>query len=166
MSKIPQLDPTASPVTIKQRLLRYCSFLGSTPVGDTDPIADTQLSRHILSKLERVGRIKPASGLTALAGTNQTITAAMIFAGGVVGTPTGAATYTTDTAAAIITALNLGVNEQFAFDISNTSAGANTITLAGGTGVTLDGAPTLAQNTAATFALYMTAAGALCLRKL
>jgi hypothetical protein len=69
-----------------------------------------------------------------------------------VGTPTAAATYTTPTATRMCAAFpSVAIappasNFAVQWDIKNTSAGANTITLAGGTGVTVSGTGTVAQN--------------------
>lgn len=91
----------------------------------------------------------PVTGgvVTALAGTNQTLTAAQLLGGRVNGTPTGAATYTTDTAANLDAAIAGAANgDGFRTVVTNTSGGANTITLAGGTSVTLRGNLAVAQN--------------------
>ena len=82
---------------------------------------------------------------TATLGTAQSF-------GLLVGTPTGAATYTTPTATRMCAAFpSVAVTpptSKFAvgWDIKNTSAGANTITLTGGTGVTVSGTGTVVQN--------------------
>ncbi len=67
------------------------------------------------------------------------------------GTPVAAATYTTDTATNICSMFPFvgaqSVNNwNYDFYVKNTSAGANTITFAGGAGVTLVGTGTAAQN--------------------
>lgn len=90
-----------------------------------------------------------------------TLTAAQLLGGQIVGTPTGAANYTTPTAALIIAALasyiDPFINATFEFTIENTSAGANTITLVAGTGVTLSGGTvTVAQNAARRFKVVVT----------
>ena len=69
-----------------------------------------------------------------------------------VGTPTGAANYTTPTATALCNAFpSVAIvpptsNFSVGWDIKNTSGGANTITVLGGTGVTVSGTATVAQN--------------------
>ena len=78
-----------------------------------------------------------------------------------VGTPTAGATYTTPTATALCAQfpfLGNGANNRWSYDwfVKNTSAGANTITLAGGTGVTLVGTGTAAQNTIRHFKIVFT----------
>lgn len=97
---------------------------------------------------------------TAEVGT-VTLTVAALLGGLIQGTPTGAATYTSPTATAIINALaevsNPYIGQSFEFTILNTSAGANTITFAGGTGVTLVGGTlTIAQNAARKFIAVVT----------
>lgn len=69
------------------------------------------------------------------------------------GVPTAAATYTTATAAAILTALgsDATVGTTFQAVVINASAGANTITFAGGSGVTVSGVATVAQNASKVF---------------
>lgn len=82
---------------------------------------------------------------TATLGTAQSF-------GLLVGTPTGAATYTTPTATRMCQAFPAIAitpptsNFDLGWDIKNTSGGANTITVAGGTGVTVSGTATVAQN--------------------
>lgn len=85
-----------------------------------------------------------------------TLTTTQMAPGILVGTPTGAATYTTPTATNLCSAFyNVGIvapgtNSNYGYDlwIRNTSGGANTITIAGGTGVTLatGNTNTIAQN--------------------
>ena len=69
------------------------------------------------------------------------------------GVPTAAATYTTATAAAILAALgsDATVGTTFQAVVINASAGANTITFAGGSGVTVSGVATVAQNASKVF---------------
>lgn len=90
-----------------------------------------------------------------------TVTANQLVQGLLKGTPTGAATYTTDTAANLCAAFpQVGStgNQPAAYDlyIKNTSAGANTITMAGGAGVTLVGTGTTAQNFVRHFKVALT----------
>lgn len=69
------------------------------------------------------------------------------------GVPTAAATYTTASASAILTALggDTVVGTTFQIVVINASAGANTITLGGGSGVTVSGVATVAQNASKVF---------------
>ena len=69
------------------------------------------------------------------------------------GVPTAAATYTTATAESIVTAIggDCAVGTTFMLVVLNASAGANTITVAGGTGVTVSGVATVAQNASKVF---------------
>jgi hypothetical protein len=68
------------------------------------------------------------------------------------GVPTGAATYTTATAAEIYAAYgNARIGDTFVLIVLNASAGANTITVAAGAGGTDSGVMTVAQNAAKIF---------------
>jgi hypothetical protein len=69
------------------------------------------------------------------------------------GVPTAAATYTTATAAQIVAAIggDCAVGTTFMVVVLNASAGANTITVAGGTDVTVSGVATVAQNASKIF---------------
>lgn len=101
--------------------------------------------------------------ITNFAGTNQTLTAAQILGGFIIGVPTGAANYTTDTAANIINAIEGAVvGSSIQFTVRNKSGGANTITLVAGTGVTLNSGDTVtvAQNNQKTFLVVVTGLGA------
>lgn len=99
--------------------------------------------------------------LLALAGTNQTLTAAQLLGGLVNGTPTGAAAYTTDTAANIDAAIpGVQTGDSFEVVIVNTSGGANTITVTAGAGVTVRGNAAIAQNKAAKVVFVRTGAAA------
>lgn len=67
------------------------------------------------------------------------------------GTPVAGATYTTPTATVLCSMFPFvgssnNINWSYDWIVKNTSAGANTITLAGGSGVTLVGTGTAAQN--------------------
>jgi len=77
------------------------------------------------------------------------------------GTPTAGATYTTPSATALCALFPfVGASNanSFTWDwyVKNTSAGANTITAAGGTGVTLRGTGTAAQNNLRHFKIELT----------
>jgi hypothetical protein len=77
------------------------------------------------------------------------------------GTPTAAATYTSPTAAQLCTYMRPIVpatltNYSWVWIVKNTSAGANTITVAGGSGMTLSGTGTAAQNTVRLFRVILT----------
>ena len=69
------------------------------------------------------------------------------------GVPAAAATYTTATAAAIVAAIggDCAVGTTFMVVVLNASAGAYTITIAGGTDVTVSGVATVAQNASKVF---------------
>jgi hypothetical protein len=90
-----------------------------------------------------------------------TLTDVQSFASIIRGVPTGPATYTTATAVAIQAAMgNPRIGDTFQIVVLNASAGANTITLAGGAGVTDTGVMTVAQNASKTFVGRFTAVGA------
>ena len=99
--------------------------------------------------------------LPTTAADTATITPAQVLGGLITGTPTAAATYTLPTAALLDAALrSFGTTfrgQSFEFTIKNTSAGANTITVAGGTGGTDVGTMTIAQNSAKRFKVVLTA---------
>ena len=82
-----------------------------------------------------------------------TLSAANSFNAIVRGVPTAAATYTTATAADIVSAIggDCEVGTAFMLVVINASAGANTITVQGGSGVTVSGVPTVAQNASKVF---------------
>lgn len=66
-------------------------------------------------------------------------------------------TDTTATAAQIVAALpGVQVGSSFVLTVKNISAGANTITVAGGTGVTISGTATIAQNNTRQFLVLVT----------
>ena len=78
------------------------------------------------------------------------------------GVPTAAATYTSATAAAIVAAIggDCAIGTTFMVVVINASAGANTITIAGGTGVTVSGVATIVQNASKEFLGRVTAVAA------
>jgi ABC-type Fe3+ transport system substrate-binding protein len=78
------------------------------------------------------------------------------------GVPAAAATYTTATAAAIVAAIggDCAIGTTFMVVVINASAGANTITIAGGTGVTVSGVATVVQNASKEFLGRVTAVAA------
>ena len=75
------------------------------------------------------------------------------------GVPTAAATYTTATAADIVVAIggDCAIGTTFMVVVLNASAGAYTITVAGGTDVTVSGVATVAQNASKVFLGRVTA---------
>jgi hypothetical protein len=103
--------------------------------------------------------------VTLLAGTNQTLTEAMLLGGEIIGTPTAAGNYTLPTAALLLAAIGAFVEQPwigitFYFNILNTSAGAFTITLVAGTGVTLNpAAQTVVQNASSRYKVVFTSVG-------
>lgn len=108
------------------------------------------------------GQINQSTTVTTVAAGAQTITAAQILGGLYIGVPTGAANYTTDTAANIVKAIEgAKVGTSINFVLRNKSAGANTITLVAGTGVTINSGDTatVAQSNQKQFRLVVTAIG-------
>ena len=87
-----------------------------------------------------------------------TLTAAQSYNSIVRGIPTSTATYTTDTAANIISAIggDCAVGTSFRVVVLNAAASAITITFAGGTGVTVSGVATVTQNSSKEFIGYVT----------
>jgi len=98
------------------------------------------------------GLLPGQMGLAAPTAT-ATLTAANSYNTIIRGVPTAAATYTTATAAAIVAAIggDCAVGTTFMLVVLNASAGANTITIAGGTGGTVSGVATVAQNASKVF---------------
>ena len=99
------------------------------------------------------GGLLPAQMKLAAPTDTATLSAANSYNAIVRGVPTAAATYTTATAAAIVAAIggDCAVGTTFMMVVLNASAGANTITVAGGTDVTVSGVATVAQNASKVF---------------
>lgn len=90
----------------------------------------------------------------------QTLTAAQILGGFVIGVPTAAVNYTTDTATNIVNAIQAAkVGSTISFILRNKSAGAFTLTLVAGSGVTINSGDTatVAQSNQKVFTLIVTA---------
>lgn len=101
----------------------------------------------------------PFTTATVAADTATLTNAQMV--GLLTGTPTAGATYTTPTAAQLCTYFRniippITNNYSWHLWVKNTSAGSNTITVAGGTGVTNVGARTAAQNNVRHFVIAIT----------
>jgi hypothetical protein len=98
--------------------------------------------------------------VTTLGAGAKTLTAAQILGGFIIGVPTAAANYTTDTAKNIVNAIqNAQVGSAIQFTVRNGAAGAYPITLVAGTGVTLNSGDTatVAQSNQKTFLAIVTA---------
>ena len=95
----------------------------------------------------------PLGNLTLAAPTGDaTLSVAASFNAIIRGVPTGAATYTTATAAEILAAYgNARIGDTFVLIVINASAGANTITIASGAVGTNSGVMTVAQNASKIF---------------
>jgi ABC-type Fe3+ transport system substrate-binding protein len=107
------------------------------------------------------GLLPGQMGLAAPTAT-ATLSTADSFNAIIRGVPAAAATYTTATAAAIVAAIggDCAIGTTFMVVVINASAGANTITIAGGTGVTVSGVATVVQNASKEFLGRVTAVAA------
>lgn len=103
------------------------------------------------------GGLLPGQCTLAAPTATATLTAVQSYNSIIRGVPTAAATYTTATAAAVIAAIggDCAVGACFRIVVLNASAGANTITVAGGTGVTVSGVATIAQSACKEFIGYV-----------
>lgn len=113
-------------------------------------------------ELEQANFGRATEGRVVLAGTNAdtTLTAAQSVESIVTVTPTTGRTYTTATAADIISELggSAKVGQTFELTIVNLAASTHAITFAGGTGVTVTGSATVAAATSATYVGRMASA--------
>lgn len=103
------------------------------------------------------GGLLPGTSTLASVTNSATLTAAQSYNSIVRGIPTSTATYTTDTAANIISAIggDCAVGTSFRVVVLNAAATAITITFAGGTGVTVSGVATVVQNASKEFIGYV-----------
>ena len=99
------------------------------------------------------GGLLPAQMNLAAPTATATLSAANSYNTIIRGVPTAAATYTTATAEAIVAAIggDCAVGTTFMVVVLNASAGANTITIAGGTDVTVSGVATIVQSASKVF---------------
>lgn len=99
------------------------------------------------------GRLTSAKTVVAGGDEATTLTAAQCVESIVTVTPTAARTYTTATAALILTELGINnkVGQTFEITIVNLAASTYAVTLAGGTGVTVTGAAAVSAATSGTF---------------
>jgi hypothetical protein len=106
-------------------------------------------------ELENANFGRSTEGRTVLAGSNAdtTLTAAQSVESVVTVTPTTGRTYTTATAADIISELgnSAKVGQSFEITIVNLAGSTHAVTFAGGTGVTVTGNATVAAATSATY---------------
>jgi len=105
------------------------------------------------------GGLLPGQITLAAPTATATLTAAQSYNSIVRGVPSAAATYTTATAAAVVAAIggDCAIGTSFRVVVINASAGANTITVAGGSGVTVSGVATVVQNASKEFIGYVAA---------
>ena len=105
------------------------------------------------------GGLLPGQITLAAPTATTTLTAAQSYNSIVRGVPSAAATYTTATAAAVVAAIggDCAIGTSFRVVVINASAGANTITVAGGSGVTVSGVATVVQNASKEFIGYVAA---------
>jgi len=103
------------------------------------------------------GGLLPGNSTLASVTNTATLTAAQSYNSIVRGIPTSTATYTTDTAANIISAIggDCAVGTSFRVVVLNAAATAITITFAGGTGVTVSGVATVVQSASKEFIGYV-----------
>lgn len=106
-------------------------------------------------ELEQANFGRATTGQVVLAGTDAatTLTAAQSIEGIVTVTPTASRTYTTATAADIISELgnSAKVGQTFEVTIVNLAANTHAVTFAGGTGVSVTGSATVAHATSGTY---------------
>jgi hypothetical protein len=105
------------------------------------------------------GGLLPGHITLAAPTATATLTAAQSYNSIIRGVPAAAATYTTATAAAVVAAIggDCAIGTSFRVVVINASAGANTITVAGGSGVTVSGVATVVQNASKEFIGYVAA---------
>jgi hypothetical protein len=105
------------------------------------------------------GGLLPGQITLAAPTATATLTAAQSYNSIIRGVPAAAATYTTATAAAVVAAIggDCAIGTSFRVVVINASAGANTITVAGGSGVTVSGVATVVQNASKEFIGYVAA---------
>jgi len=113
-------------------------------------------------ELESANFGRATEGKVLLAGGNAdtTLTAAQSVESVVTVTPTSGRTYTTATAADIISELgnSAKVGQSFEVTIVNLASATHAVTFAGGTGVTITGNATVAAATSATYVARMASA--------
>lgn len=104
------------------------------------------------------GGLLPSQCTLANVTNTATLTAAQSYNSIVRGIPTSTATYTTESAANIITAVggDCAVGTCFRIVVINAAATAITVTLGGGSGVTVSGVATVVQNASKEFIGYVT----------
>ena len=105
-------------------------------------------------------QINEVINVTTLGAGAQTLTAAEILGGLIIGVPTAAANYITDIAKNIVNAIQgAQVGSAIQFTVRNKAAAADTITLVGGTGVTINAGDTatVAESNQKTFLAIVTA---------
>lgn len=131
--------------------------MSTIPLVATQPITSytpTKSSPSFSSSINEVINI------TNLGAGAQTLSAAAIIGGFIIGVPTAAANYTTDTALNIVNAIQGAVvGSTVQFILRNKAAAADTITLVGGTGVTINAGDTatVAESNQKTFLARVTA---------
>ena len=131
--------------------------MSTIPTVATLPIVDFTPSKIYPSFSSIINQL---FNITTLGAGAQTLTAAQIIGGFIIGTPTAAATYTTDTALNIVRAIQgAQVGSGIFFTLRNNAGAADTITLAAGTGVTLNSGDgtTVAEHDQRTYLLIVTA---------
>lgn len=131
--------------------------MSTIPVVATQPITSYTPAKTSPSFSSQINEVLTVTNLGAGA---QALTAAQILGGLIIGVPTAAANYTTDTALNLVNAIQGAVvGSAIQFTVRNKTAGAFAITLVGGTGVTLNAGDTVtvAQSNQKTFVAVVTA---------
>lgn len=131
--------------------------MSTIPIVATQPITSFTPSKTSPSFSSQTNEVLT---FTTLGAGAQTLTAAQIIGGFIIGVPTAAANYTTDTALNIVNAIQGAVvGSAIQFTVRNKAAAADTITLVGGTGVTINAGDTatVAESNQKTFLAVVTA---------
>lgn len=132
--------------------------MSTIPIVTTQPITSFTPSKTSPSFSSQINEVLTVSNLAG--GGAQTLAAAEIVGGFIIGTPTAAANYTTDTALNIVNAIQGAVvGSAIQFTLRNKAAAADTITLVAGKGVTINAGDTatVAESNQKTFLVVVTA---------
>ncbi len=152
-------NPTSSKFTATAVGNVHFGVLVAGPSGDlagASPASDNDLALVLHSPASNSAGADVTLRSEATQSTTATLTAAQLLGGMINSVPAGAITLTFPTAANMIAGLRgAQVGDSFDVTLANTSAGANTITLAAG-GATLRGNTSVAQNKVALLRVLIT----------
>ncbi len=128
------------------------------PTGDSVGAGPTADGNAVFVFHDPAGRaVTSGKKAEATASATASLTAAQVLGGFVNSVPVAGITLTLPTAALLVAGLTgAKVGDSFDLSIENSSAGANSITLAAGTGGTLRGGTSIAQNKAALIRVVLT----------